>query len=249
MESKRIYREAIKDVARKISLIDNSEINYKQNIISTDIPDFALNTILIEEHETRFLNSFIVSGIEFTSVSNIVKINDCTSYVIEGKSNNCNFTIVFDVLRSMIINSLSIRVSAEIKRDLEEFINNIEETRSLRTFFRGFLHYTEHLKNRSSLFSDLQKLRADLIHLEYGEHADALQFQLRDKPGLLFRFVWKVKVNKYGDVVDSTKLLPLISSEVAKADKLGLLLALPEQFNKLVLLLGVNAALRAVLEI
>ena len=134
------------------------------------------------------------------------------------------------------------------QQELNDFLKMVEEEKALQPFFTGLIQYAEWHSNRQRTFDHFKTKYPDIVHLTSASIASqSLKLHNRNKPGLVFTVLWRLLTGTSGHVLPDFQIhasAPLKHTE--QRDKYALLRSVPQQFQKVLPILGIEQAVELV---
>ncbi|KAL1916877.1 uncharacterized protein VTP21DRAFT_5074 [Calcarisporiella thermophila] len=219
------------------------------------------------KNEIRRLAVF--TKINFTETSNRLVSADQAHirlYDLAGKSCGLHFRLHFEVNETeLFIRRLRVFVPPSVHRELASFVVSVERDNHLHGFFRGFVHYAQLNQQRKMLFEAmgrrfprLVRTRPDETEIRSsrrnrkgigGDGVAVLKFCDEESPSSPeLVFLWDLLITPTGRVLPDIRVKPSVSREWKMSDRKNILVALPDHFQSLVELRGLQPALEAVVK-
>ena len=153
---------------------------------------------------------------------------------------------------STVLMRLKVSVTDPLaEQELLNFIQTVETEKALQPFFIGLMQYAEWYNNRQRTFQHFKMKYPETVQLIGAPTgAQSIQLQNRNKPGLIFTVYWRLDINESGHVTPDLQIhasAPMKRS--GQRDKYSLLRSVPEQFQKVLPVLGIEQSIEVVIGI
>ncbi|PFX20856.1 Centromere protein P [Stylophora pistillata] len=188
---------------------------------------------------------------------------------LSGTCHRIPFTVEFEVKEKGIMDSLLSSKDAECLKDrvveltrlrvsvtdhlaeqeLAQFLEKVQEDKSLQPFFFGLIQYAEWHSNRQRTFGHFKMKYPEIVHFSNtSSTSQCLKLYNRNKPGLVFTLLWKLVIGESGHVTSDVQIHASVPVKHAdQRDKYSLLRNVPKQFHKVLPFLGIEQAVEVVI--
>ena len=151
---------------------------------------------------------------------------------------------------SVVVTRLKVSVTDPLaEQELSNFVKRVEEENALQTFFSGLMQYAEWHSHRQRTFDHFITKYPETVHLiSVTTRSQSIQLHNKNKPGLVFTIHWRLEISDSGHVVPDLQIhasAPL--KETGQRDRSALLRSVPQQFQKVFPILGIEQAIEVVI--
>lgn len=148
-----------------------------------------------------------------------------------------------------ILTRLKVSVTDHLAgQELSRFVKTTEEEKALKQFFTGLVQYSEWHSHRRRTFDHFITKYPETVHLiGVVTTCQSIQLHNRSKPGLVFTIFWRLDISESGHVMPDLQIhasMPL--KRTGQRDKYALLRDLPQQFQKVLPILGIEQTIEVV---
>ncbi|XP_033114651.1 centromere protein P-like isoform X2 [Anneissia japonica] len=182
-----------------------------------------------------------------------------------GHCHHMQFEVVFDVEevqtvtrlpgkattvsnKTIVITHLQIKVDPQIEENLREFINKCERRLNLQPFLRTYSKYAEWFQHRRRTYGHFKEAYHKEVCLPAGSTGPLLEFSRPGQTRIVFLLSWVIHIDEDDEVHQIIDLVPKASLSVHDLDDEGLLKSVPEKFLLMVKTLGLEHALKSLIE-
>ena len=151
-----------------------------------------------------------------------------------------------------MLNRLKVGVTDPLaEQELLDFIQTVEKEKALQPFFIGLIQYAEWHNNRQRTFQHFKSKYPEIVQLiGMPTGSQSMQLKNTNKPGLVFTVYWRLDISDSGHVVRNLEIhasTPL--QQTGHRDKYSLLRSVPEQFQKVLPILGIEQSIEVAIGI
>ena len=151
---------------------------------------------------------------------------------------------------SAVVNRLKVSVTdALAEQELSNFVKTVEGEKALQPFFCGLIQYAEWHSHRQRTFAHFMTKYPETVHLiGLTTRSRSIQLHNGTKPGLVFTVYWRLDISDSGRVVPDLQIhasAPL--KETAQRGRSALLRSVPQHFQKVLPILGIEQAIEVVI--
>lgn len=149
-----------------------------------------------------------------------------------------------------VLTRLKVNVTDPLaEQELSNFVRTVEEGKALQPFFIGLMQYAEWHSNRQRTFDHFNMKYPEIVHsIGVSTASQAIQLHNRSKPGLVFTILWRLDISESGRVMPDLQIhatAPL--KQTGQRDKYALLKSVPQQFQKVLPILGIEQTIEVVI--
>ena len=151
---------------------------------------------------------------------------------------------------SAVVTRLKVSVTDPLaEQELSNFIKTVEGERALQPFFSGLIQYAEWHTHRQRTFDHFITKYPETVHLiGLTTRSQSIQLHNKSKPGLVFTVHWRLDISDSGRVVPDLQIhASAPSKETGQTDRSALLRSVPQQFQKVLPILGIEQAIEVVI--
>ncbi|XP_063953762.1 centromere protein P-like isoform X2 [Lytechinus pictus] len=216
-----------------------------------------------------------VSGVQLTDATTHVTSNNpqriIRSQRLEGNCSGLKFVATFQVeetvvkqtaveqaiaaeeetsseMKKAVIQKLDLEVDPCCLGEMMTFLSEAEKECDLQPFLRGYAEYSRWYQHRVKIFSHFKKEYPEVVSLPDGPGGTALQIMCPQQRGIIYNITWNISVERMGKCTPEISLSISSVKEVSKLDTKKTLNRAPEEFKKMVDMLGVEKALDSFLK-
>lgn len=135
------------------------------------------------------------------------------------------------------------------EQELSNFVKTVQGGKALQPFFSGLIQYAEWHSHRQRTFDHFIIKYPETAHLiGLTSRSQSIQLHNRSKPGLVFTVFWRLDISESGHVVPDLQIhasAPL--KQTGQRDRSALLRSVPQQFQKVLPILGIEQAIEVVI--
>ncbi|KNC52242.1 centromere protein P [Thecamonas trahens ATCC 50062] len=179
-------------------------------------------------------------------------------YELQGTSHGLGFALHFDVNEEALrVERVEVEVDKLLTRELSGLVTHVEETCSLRAFFKTFARFAKLRSLRTALFRTLKIEYGEWVVLPHGAANSATMVVAAPSSGdgsapFEFTFLWQIASDTRGKLEQNIQIFPSVSLGLVELDaeaSFAVTAELTTHFRKLVAWGGVTAALRVLIGI
>ena len=151
-----------------------------------------------------------------------------------------------------MLNRLKVGVTDPLaEQELLDFIQTVGKKKALQPFFIGLMQYAEWHNNRQRTFQHFKSKYPETVQLVgVPTGTQSMQLKNTNKPGLVFTVHWRLDISDSGHVVPNLEIHALApQKQTGHRDKHSLLRSVPEQFQKVLPILGIEQSIEVVIGI
>jgi len=186
-----------------------------------------------------------LQGITFSKYRQHSVGKDTRRYTFEGSSFGFCFRAEFDVsetTKEVQPGTILLEVHQDTARLLENYLPVVIAERAVLPFFENFSSLASIMYTRKQLFLDLKKsFPANTVVTPSGPHGSVLHFVPSNS--FHYVFVWDIFIDKTGNILQNTTLVPKVSRQHVLLDQRNVLAIIADQFPSFVKQKGLKAAL------
>lgn len=135
-------------------------------------------------------------------------------------------------------------------QELCSYIKTVEKDKALQAFFQTLVQYGDCHHNRQKTFFHFKTKFPDVIHLLGGSwRSTAMQMVNPVKPGLVFSVQWKLNTTVTGHVAPDIQVHVTAPLHRGKGPTNPLLRSAPQQFRRMLSILGIEHSIEMLLSI
>ena len=135
------------------------------------------------------------------------------------------------------------------EQELSSFVKTVEGENALQPFFSGLIQYADWHSHRQRTFDHFIMKYPETVHMiGVTNTSQSIQLYNRSKPGLDFTVFWRLDISGSGQVMPDLQIhasAPL--KRTGQRDKYALLRNVPQQFQKVLPVLGIEQAIEVVI--
>ena len=151
---------------------------------------------------------------------------------------------------SAVVTRLKVNVTDPlVEQELSNFVKTVEGDKALQPFFSGLIQYAEWHSHRQRTFDHFKAKYPEIVHLiGLTTSSRSIQLHNKRKPGLVFTVQWRLDITDSGQVLPDLQIhasAPL--KETGQRDRSALLRSVPQQFQKVLPILGIEQAIELVI--
>ncbi|KXJ07054.1 centromere protein P isoform X2 [Exaiptasia diaphana] len=260
--------KTLDEVVKKLSLTTSTDAtrDYK----SQSNTEEEINSLLTIKEKLETLTGFVFEEDKALLVSSTDDNNNettkCWRRLLTGKCLDLSFEVDFITEEKQVcpvqdgdtkeqgqisakISKLQVKIDDPLAKDeLEIFISNAEQERSLGTVLQVLSQYSQYYSSRYKTFHHFNTKYPEYVCFLNGpKWSNFMELRNVERNGLHFTVCWEIHIDKFGNVVPQIDAFVCSPVEVEGAD--DVVSSTPEQFRKILSQFGVEEAIELLISI